>query len=116
MKRRLCVWNLSPETTRDDLYSLFGQVSQVISIDFPPTASGADLSPDTSIGAPIDPSTAFGFIEIDTGDLAGVIDKVHITELNGRTVQVSESVPDLVAVHLVPAKGPVQGSGLAPEI
>ena len=89
MTKRLCVWNLSSETTREDLYSLFGQVARVITIDVP-TQPGND-----------DRSMGLGFVEIETGDLPGVIEKVRITQLNGRTMQVCESLPGRVAVQRV---------------
>jgi RNA recognition motif-containing protein len=93
MTKRLCVWNLSPETTREDLHSLFGQVARVIAINVP-TQSDND-----------DQSMGLGFVEIETGDLAGVIEKVHITELNGRTMQVCESLPSRIAVQRVGRAG-----------
>ena len=81
MTKRLSVWNLSPETTREDLYSIFGQMARVISISIP-------IQPDHD-----DQLTRLGFVEIDTPDLPGVIQKVRITELNGLTMQVRESPP-----------------------
>jgi RNA recognition motif-containing protein len=97
MTKRLCVWNLSPETTREDLHSLFGQVARVVSINVP-------TQPDHD-----DQSMGLGFVEIETGDLAGVIEKVHITDLNGRTIQVRESLPSRIAIQRVGKQSGHQG-------
>lgn len=84
MQKRLCVWNLSPETTPEDLYSLFGQVTRVISVDIPSVPANADRS------------MQVGFVEIETADLPHVIQKFLITELDGRTLEISESLPNHV--------------------
>jgi RNA recognition motif-containing protein len=81
MKKKLCVWNLSPETTCDDLHSLFAQISRVISIEIPTLAH-------------VGRSMEWGFVEIETGNLKSVIDKVGITELDGRTLHVHVSSPE----------------------
>jgi RNA recognition motif-containing protein len=86
MTKRLSVWNLSPETTPEDLYSIFGQVARVVSISIPAQPNHDDRL------------TRLGFVEIETSDLPGLIEKVRITELNGRTMQVRESLPGH-AVH-----------------
>lgn len=89
MTNRVCVWNLSPETTQEDLYALFGQVARVISVKIP-------TQPDNH-----DRSMGLGFVEIETGNLPGVIEKTRITELNGRTVGVGESLPSRIAVRRI---------------
>lgn len=75
---RLCVWNLSPETTPEDLHSLFGQVSRVISIEIPGSRDSND-------------SQKFAFVEIDAVSIEDVILKLNITELDGRKLEVQES-------------------------
>ena len=102
MTKRLCVWNLAWDTTREDLYSLFGQVARVIAIDIPTRPNASDRS------------MGLGFVEIETGDLPGVIEKIHITDLNGRTLQVCESLPSRVAVHRV--EGDVNVPVIRPRI
>jgi RNA recognition motif-containing protein len=93
MRKRLCVWNLSPETTPEDLYSLFGQVARVISIDIPTVPGNGQ-------------SMELGFVEIETVDLSRVIRKVLITELDGQTLEVCESLPRQIArrkIEIAPA-------------
>ena len=80
MATRLYVGNLSPETTRDDLNSLFGQVARVISVEI-------ENRPATE-GSP-----GLGSVEIDAGNVEDVVFKLGITEVDGRRLRVQRTRP-----------------------
>ena len=79
------VGNLSLETTPDDLNSLFGQVSRVISIEIL-NRSGTN------------PRDGFGFVEVDAVSVEDVIYKLSITEVDGRRLKVRRAFPQVPAV------------------
>jgi RNA recognition motif-containing protein len=82
MTTRLYVGNLSPETTRDDLNSLFGQVALVISVEIENRLAAGCL----------------GYVEVDAGNIGDVVFKLDITEVDGRRLSVQRTRPKSSAV------------------
>lgn len=72
------VSNLSPETTPEDLWSLFAQVAQVAAVEI------------VARPAPR-PSRGFGFVRIRTTmSSEGVISKMGITDIDGRSLRLRQ--------------------------
>jgi RNA recognition motif-containing protein len=70
----LSVGNLSPETTAEDLESLFGQMARVVSV--------------RTVGG----STGCGFVEVEAGvGVSEVISRMGVTEIDGRSLDVLET-------------------------
>jgi cold-inducible RNA-binding protein len=81
MSAKLFVGNLSPETTTDELRSLFSEVGVVDSCQL-------IMGPDTSR------SKGFGFIEMSSVESADAAkEKFNGQVLNGRTIKVDDAKP-----------------------
>jgi cold-inducible RNA-binding protein len=81
MSARLFVGNLSPETTSDELRTLFSEVGVVDSCQL-------IMGPDTSR------SKGFGFIEMNSSESAGAAkEKLNGQVLHGRTLKVDDAKP-----------------------
>ena len=85
MIKRLYVANLSPETTSDDLNSIFGQVAKVVSVRIPTRRNSS-----WTLG--------FGYVEIDTANVTEASSKLNIIELAGRRLWVQEARPKYPSV------------------
>lgn len=81
MSARLFVGNLSPDTTSDELRSLFSAVGGVDSCQL-------IMGPDTAR------AKGFGFIEMSSVESAGAAkEKLNGQVLNGRTLKVDDAKP-----------------------
>jgi cold-inducible RNA-binding protein len=81
MSARLFVGNLSPDTTSDELRTLFSEVGGVDSCQL-------IMGPDTAR------SKGFGFIEMSSVESAGAAKaKLNGQVLNGRTLKVDDAKP-----------------------
>lgn len=80
MAKKLYVGNLSYGTTADSLKDAFSKVGSVVS---------ANVITDKMTGR----SRGFGFVEMEDADAAGAVEKMHGTDLDGRTLTVNEARP-----------------------
>src|SRR5689334_3833378 len=80
MSKKICVGNLSYQTTEADLTSLFEQVGQVDSVS---------VITDRDTGR----SKGFAFVEMSNDDAEKAIAQLNGTEVNGRTLTVNEARP-----------------------
>jgi RNA recognition motif-containing protein len=91
VNKKLYVGNLSYDTTEDQLRQLFGEVGPVVS---------ANIITDRGSGR----SKGFGFVEMETEEAAqAAIERLHQSELDRRTIVVSEARP--------PRERPPRGGG-----
>lgn len=82
MQAKLYVWNISEDTTEEELQKVFEQVGPVVS---------ADITKDEETGK----STGLGFVVMESKDDAGVaITKFNDYPLNGQELVVSFHRPD----------------------
>ena len=80
MAKKLYVGNLSYGTTADSLKAAFSKVGTVIS---------ANVISDKMTGR----SRGFGFVEMEDADAEKAVSSMHGTELDGRTLTVTEARP-----------------------
>eukprot|EP00877_Chromochloris_zofingiensis_P004126 jgi/Chrzof1/13714/Cz08g09080.t1 len=80
MGTKLYVGNLSWNTTRNDLYDLFGQYGNV---------EDAFIPSDRETGRP----RGFGFVTLDANAASAAIQALNETEFMGRTIRVNEAQP-----------------------
>ncbi|MET7764732.1 RNA-binding protein [Streptomyces sp. NPDC005336] len=78
MSKRLHVGNLSYQTTKEDLATLFGQIGEVLD---------ATVITDRESGR----SRGFGFVEMDDMDAEKAMAQLDGSEMNGRAVTVTEA-------------------------
>jgi len=80
MTKRIYVGNLSTHTTERELRDLFERAGRVVSVS---------IMMDRDTGR----SKGFGFVELDSEDAEQAIRQLNRTDLNGRTLSVTEARP-----------------------